>query len=259
MEPRHAYSVLFGKPTASQATDFHPGQSLRVVGPVFRDGATAGISAVEAVGAPVASPAGQLRIDVHSSADLVGYEESWFALRAGATGGMRIEPERPAFVREGETELLDAPRRTSLEFLPEARFVRMLYLVRVAESGDHDVLFVTASTHGDLEERARAVLDDPGTCLAPAVDWCVAGPPELSFNLSVTVELHGIQERVDPGTQLGRFLRGRLGARVDAGSGLTVWRPYSHRRTRVELERASTAILSLPLLGAERIAAVPAE
>ncbi len=251
LELRHAYSVLFGHPADSSFMDFLPGRALKVVGPVFRGGAASGRSAVASASDPKAAGGARLSIDVRASEDLIGYEESWYAIRETTDGGIRVEHERTAFFHDGEAESLDAPLRTGFAFAPQARFMRMIYLTRVAESGDHDVLFLAAPTRRELETRSTAVLDDPRTCSKKTAEsWCATGPSELSFNLYVAVERNGTEERIAPGTTLGDFLRMQAPA---AGGDLEILRPYGDRLAKVDFDPSSGAIFSLPLLGGEKI------
>ena len=252
---RQTYSVPFGKIVRSEFMDFHPGQELRVVGPVFRDGSGSERSAVASGVSTQAGPDGALNVVVRSSPDLVGYEESWFAVRSEGDGGLRMERERTQFFHDGEVETLDAPQSTGFAFLSGARFMRMIYLIRVADSHDHDVLFVKAPTRRELETRSASLLEDPSRCSARAAeDWCEVGPRELSFNLFVTVEINGSSKQVAPGALLGRSLRDVIdGSVTGAERSLAVFRPYAGRLAEVDFDPSSSAILSLPLIGGEKI------
>ena len=80
------------------------------------------------------------------------------------------------------------------------------------------------------------------------------GLRELAFNLFVSVELNGSREHVAPGTPLGRFLRDEIGGSVaDAKRSLVILRPHAARLAKVDFDRSSDAILSLPLIGGEKI------
>ena len=252
---RHTYTVQFGGMFRSEFMDFHPGQQLRIVGPVFRDGSDARLAAVGPVVSVKPGPEGGLNIGVRASPDLLGYEESWFAVRAGADGALRLDHQRTRFFQGTEAESLEEPQGTRFAFLSGARFIRMIYLLRVAEAHDHDLLFVKGSTRSELDARSASVIGEPGRCRAPdAEDWCAVGPRELSFNLFVSVEFNGSREQVAPGTPLGRFLRGEIGGSVtDAKRSLVVIRPHAARLAKVDFDRSSDAILSLPLIGGEKI------
>ncbi len=133
--------------------------------------------------------------------------------------------------------------------------MRMIYLIRVAEAHDHDLLFVKAPTRRELEARSASVIEDPSRCLArDAEDWCSVGPRELSFNLFVTVEVNGFSKQVAPGTLLGQLLRDVIGGGVtNAERSLVVFRPHAARLAKVAFDHSNNAILSLPLIGGEKI------
>ena len=99
--------------------------------------------------------------------------------------------------------------------------------------------------------------DDPGRCQdSRSGDWCTRVSRDLSLNVFVTVTLNGIEVDTAPGIPLGQFLRNGFGSGAGAvPDELQVRRPYGSRLAAVEFDPRSTAILSLPLLGGERILA----
>ena len=142
-----------------------------------------------------------------------------------------------------------------LSLSPQARNMRMVFLTRVASSHDHDVLFLVARTRRELETRYRAIQADPNECFEPDNGrWCRVGPRELALNLYVMVTLNGTEVPVAPGTLISRLLKGaRIGRGDETPRDLQIWRPYGNRLARIEFDRSSPEILSLPLLGGERI------
>ena len=151
-----SYAVHFGNEVRAEFMDFLPGQQLRIVGPVFRDGPNSKASAVGPVVSTQGGPEGGLNSAVRASPDLIGYEESWFAVRPGADGALRLEHQRTKSFQQGEVVTLVGPQATSFAFLSGARFMRMIYLVRVAEGHDHDLPFVKAPTRRELDARSAA-------------------------------------------------------------------------------------------------------
>ena len=80
------------------------------------------------------------------------------------------------------------------------------------------------------------------------------GPRELSFNLFVTVDANGSPKQIAQGTSLGRFLWDETGGSVTGTErSLVVFRPYADRLARVDFDPSNRAILSLPLIGGEKI------
>ena len=251
---RETYAVAFGQPVTSRFTDFHPGRILKIVGPVLRDEAERADLKVEAA---VQDGFRGLSLQVRSSENLLGYEESRYVIATDAAGDLRLDHDHTRLHRNGEMTVPERPTATDAGFVPGGRFLRMIYLTRVAETGDHDVLLVSGATRTELEARSEAVSDDPGMCQeSRSGDWCTRVSRDLSLNVFVTVTLNGIEVDTAPGIPLGQFLHNGFGLGAPAvPDELQVRRPYRNRMAAVEFDPRSTAILSLPLLGGERILA----
>lgn len=251
---RETYAVAFGQPVTSRFTDFHPGRILKIVGPVLRDEAERADLKVEAA---VQDGFRGLSLQVRSSENLLGYEESRYVIATDAAGDLRLDHDYTRLYRNGEMTVPERPTATDAGFVPGGRFLRMIYLTRVAETGDHDVLLVSGATRTELEARSEAVSDDPGMCQeSRSGDWCTRVSRDLSLNVFVTVTLNGIEVDTAPGIPLGQFLHNGFGLGAPAvPDELQVRRPYRNRMAAVEFDPRSTAILSLPLLGGERILA----
>lgn len=249
---RDAYGIAFGQPTNSRFIDFYPGQKLKIVGPVLQDESQTLETAVEST---TADGAGGLRLEVRSSANLIGYEESRYSIAVRGDGDLSLTHDYTNLFRDAEMETLEGPSVTAVAFIPKRRYIRMIYLTRVAETGDHDVLLVVAATREELETRSEAIVRDPGKCKdSGSAEWCHQVPNNLSLNLYVTVALNGIEVDVAPGLPLGQFLRNGMSRRAgNVPPGLEVHRPFGDRLERVEFDQSSAAILSLPLMGGEVI------
>ena len=194
---------------------------------------------------------GGLNLPVRSSANLVGYEETWFSITGAGNGDSRIKHDQTRFFHDGEITVLERPDVTAVSFTPQGRFIRMIHLARVGERGDHGVLFVSGRTREELETKSAAVLKNPSQCLeANSNGWCQGAPAKLAINLFVMVVLNGTAEDVAPGIALGQFLRRGFGSRtMITPSGLEVYRPYADRLAEAEFDPSSGAIMTLPLLG----------
>lgn len=249
---RDTYRIPYGHSSTSDFIDFVAGQRLKVVGPVLRDDSEPLELTVESVDP---GGAGGLNLRVRSSANLAGYEESWYSITVAGNGDSRITHDQTRFFHDGEITVLERPEVTAVSFMPQGRFIRMVYLARVAERGDHDVLFVSGPTREELETRSAAVLKNPSQCIeANSNEWCRGAPSKLAINLFVTVVLNGTAEEVAPGIALGQFLRRGFGPRtMSTPPGLEVYRPYADRLAEVAFDPSSGAIMTLPLLGGERI------
>ena len=247
-----AYRIAYGHPPASGFTDLVAGQKLKVVGPVLRDDSDPSEPIVESIDP---DDGGGLSLRVRSSANLAGYEESRYSIAVGRSGDLRLKHDHTKFFHDGEITVLEEPDVTAVSFIPQDRYMRMNYLARVTERGDHDVLFVSGSTREELEKRSAAVSRNPGLCFeADSEEWCQGASNRLAINLFVTVVLNGTPEDASPGIPLGRFLRRAFGPRaMISPRGLEVYRPHGNRLAKVDFDPSSGTIMTLPLLGGERI------
>ena len=247
-----AYRIAYGHPSTSGFIDFVAGQKLKVIGPVLRDDSASSELTVESIDP---NDGGGLSLRARSSANLVGYEESWYSITVGSNGDLRFKHDHTKFFRDGEITALEQPDVTAVSFIPHDRYMRMNYLARVAERGDHDVLFLSGSTREELETRSAAVSRNPGLCFEEDSDeWCQGASNRLAINLFVTVVLNGTTEEAPPGIPLGKFLRRGFGPRaLISPRGLEVYRPHGNRLAKVDFDPSSETIMALPLLGGESI------
>ena len=247
-----AYRIAYGHPPASGFIDLVAGHRLKVVGPVLRDDSESAELTVESIDP---NDGGGLSLRARSSANLAGYEESWYSITVGRNGDLRLKHDHTKFFHDGEIRVLERPDVTAVSFIPHDRYMRMNYLARVAERGDHDVLFVSGSTREELETRSAAVSRNPGLCFeADSDEWCQGASNRLAINLFVTVVLNGATEEAPPGIPLGQFLRRGFGPRaMIAPRGLEVYRPHRNRLAKVDFDPSSGTIMTLPLLGGETI------
>lgn len=247
-----AYRIAYGHPPTSGFIDLVAGQKLKVVGPVLRDDSDPSEPIVESIDP---DDGGGLSLRVRSSANLAGYEESRYSIAVGRSGELRLKHDHTKFFHDGEITVLEEPDVTAISFIPQDRYMRMNYLARVTERGDHDVLFVSGSTREELERRSAAVSGSPGLCFeADSEEWCQGAANRLAINLFVTVVLNGTTEEASPGIPLGRFLRRAFGPRaMISPRGLEVYRPHGNRLAKVDFDPSSGTIMTLPLLGGERI------
>ena len=247
-----AYRIAYGHPSASGFIDLVAGHKLKVVGPVLHDSSESSELTVESIDPGVG---GGLSLRARSAANLAGYEESWYSITVGINGDLRLKHDQTRFFHDGEITVLEQPDVTAVSFIPHDRYMRMNYLARVAERGDHDVLFVSGSTREELETRSAAVSRNPSLCFeADSDEWCRGASSKLAINLFVTVVLNGTAAEATPGMPLGQFLRRGFGPRATISArGLEVYRPHGNRLAKVDFDPSSGTIMTLPLLGGERI------
>lgn len=72
-----AYRIAYGHPSASGFIDLVAGQKLKIVGPVLRDDSESAELTVESIDP---NDGGGLSLRARSSANLAGYEESWYSI-----------------------------------------------------------------------------------------------------------------------------------------------------------------------------------
>jgi hypothetical protein len=263
---------------ASGFTDLLPGYRVRVVSPVFREGAAP--DAATTVGKEtVEESAGGLTVSLQTSPDLVGYEMAWYAVEPLPQGGSRVVPQYADFHQEGEVARQAAPRVNQLAFDPRMAYFRMLFMARrMTSSNDHDIFLVAAPTLPLLEERTRSLDVDASACEpfegpaggqdsgpqaapgesslprpAAAQTTCVVAPRQVAVVVFLPVRVQGKEVLVHPGATLASALR-EAGAEADlALPTLSVQKPYGRRLAAVEALGEKRDLLALPLSGGEEI------
>jgi hypothetical protein len=263
-------------------TDLLPGYRVRVVSPVFREGAppdaqtTVGKQTVE--GSP-----GGLTVSVQTSPDLIGYEMAWYAVELRPQGGARIVPQYADFHQEGEVARQPAPRVNHLDFDPKMAYFRMMVMARrMTDSNDHDIFLVAAPTQPLLDQRSRALEAGASACgpvgsrssaphrrggglQAAASDsavpraveeqtTCAVAPSQVAVVAFIPVRVQGKEVLIHPGATLAGALR-EAGADVDqALPTLGARKPYGSKLASVKALGEKTDLLRLPLSGGEEIA-----
>ncbi len=263
-------------------TDLLPGYRVRVVSPVFREGAppdaqtTVGKQTVE-------EKPGGLTVSVQTSPDLIGYEMAWYAVEPRPEGGSRIVPQYADFHHEGEITRQPAPRVKHLDFDRQMAYFRMLVMARrMTDSNDHDIFLLAAPTQPLLEQRTRALeagnsscqssagrSSNPGTPIgepqaatpdsavvraAEDQTTCTIAPSQVAVVAFIPVRVQGKEVLVHPGATLAGALQ-EAGADIDqALPTLVARKPYGRRLAPVRALGEKTDLLRLPLTGAEEIA-----
>jgi len=153
---------------SSGYTDLRPGYKLRVVSPVFREGAPPDATVMQEETKVEASEGG-LTVVGKASPDLIGYQIAWYAVEPRARGGgARIVPQFAEYHSEGEVTRQNAPHANYLTFDRGMAYFRMLFMARRTESNDHDILVMAAPTQANLEERTRALEAGTQACMPAA-------------------------------------------------------------------------------------------
>lgn len=227
--------------------DLRVGYRLRTVRPVFRDGAEA-TSALRQVGETEAVPGGGLTVTVRATEALVGYERAWYEFVPGQASGAVLRPLETVLVIEGEESSQPSPLDRWLAFDDDARYFRLLFLSRLTETAENDILLVGAPTPVAVEDHTEALRQDPERCAD--LFGCKRAPVETAVLPFITVDVDGDPVPLAPGARI-RSALATESKPSDELDGLAVWKPSGGRLVPVRFDDDS--ILRLPLLGGERI------
>ena len=93
LDPRAAFNLVHPSVLSAGYVDLSPENRLKVVGPILREGAPSGASAISSSAAQVAGNDGKLVVTLRASKDFLGYETAWFGIQPFAGHpGARIAP-----------------------------------------------------------------------------------------------------------------------------------------------------------------------
>jgi hypothetical protein len=184
-----------------------------------------------------------LTVTARASADLVGVETAWYAVRASAgagTSGYGITPLSAERKVQGRAEPRSGGPEVNFFEGAGSGFYRLLY------KGDGTEVVVTARTRAGLEA-------DPETCGKPGGANCIMVPRFVPVNPYVAVQVNGEEVRVPVGSSLRAVVRagGRL---VEEVMGtLVITKPFGGRQVTMEFDRSKQDVMSLVLLGNETV------
>lgn len=197
----------------SDTIELHPGQRLKTVSPI-------------PFGRPVklesvSGTDGSLIVSVKS--DLAGYQVAWWTIESA---GIRFAG---AESHAGDTVTAVDHPDFPLRAAPEAKRIRLSYLIRVSTS-DHNAVLL-------FGDDARQEI-----------------PGEVAISVYARLTANGVPLDVPvPATVAGALRAAGLRNPSDALATLAVRRPYRSQLTPVEFDRTRHDILSLPLLGGEEL------
>jgi len=141
--------------------DLEPGWRVRVVTPILKSGGYRLKTADQTAGGPSAAT-----LTVKAGPDFLGYEIAWYAVEA------RKIVFTAAEVHNKDGVVPAAQPIVPLFRLPgEARYVRLIYLVRVSEA-DHDMAVVAASKVDALDALTAQVRAHPETWGSQRKTFC---------------------------------------------------------------------------------------
>ena len=248
--------VLRGESLAIKGfLDLTSRNSLRVVSPVFRPGATPG-AAIASQSAASPGPNGSITLTVKANPDLTGYEVAWYDIRQRADGsGFRIVPRTAEVHIAGQVEQRPGPQVNQFVLDPAARWFRH-FVMTSSSRNDYDIVLLSASTASELETRTEAFRRDaPGYLRAANRNSYAAMTREIGVNAYIRVKVKGVETDTAWGNSIRQVIEeadGR-GNAAKALPRLSVFKPYGGGLRRVEWDAATEDVLNLALEGGEEI------
>jgi hypothetical protein len=243
LDPAAAFRLTHVDDRRSGYLDLGPENRLQVDSPIMREGAPADAPAIES------AKINGLTVELKASANLLGFETAWYAIRAKERGvGFAIAPLYSESHIEGKAERQPTPRTNYLRFRPDAGFYRIFY------RGDRTIVLLSAPTRVDLERQTEALNKDPNACAGFPAETCVMIPRNVGVNADVVASVNGREIALPVGATVASAIRA-AGERAPERilPGLAVTRLFAGKPAAVEFDRASADILSLLLMGNEEI------
>ena len=239
--------------------DLGPEYRLFSAGPILREGAKPGAELI--VSSNPEAKGGALTLDVKPTADLIGVETAWYAIRPRTDGeGMSIA-FLSAMDRVGDqVSQPDKPRVDYLHFSDRAAYYR--FFLHTADSrSDHLAIVLAASTRGELREQTKRLESDAGICAKAAADGlCVEAPFGSALSLALVATVNGKEVALrDTWTVRGALLAAGVKRAESVLPTLEVRRFYNGQLVPVRFDRSRTDVLDLALSGREEIRWQPLE
>ena len=233
--------------------DLGPEYRLYSASPILRDGAKPGAPLI--VSSDAVANGGALTVEVKPSADLIGVETAWYAIRDRTEG----EGANIAFLsaedRIGDqVSRPDKPRVDYLRFSDRAAYYR--FFLHTADSqSDHLAIVLAAPTRGELREQTKLLQADPGVCAkAAAAGLCVEAPFGSALSPALVATVNGAEVAIRDAWTVRGALRAAGVRRVESVlATLQVRRFYNGRLVPVLFDRSRTDVLDLALSGREDI------
>jgi hypothetical protein len=228
--------------------DLGPHHRLKVVSPIFREGAPPGASSLEATS--ISGNNRTLTVDVKTSADFLGYENAWFSVepRPDRIGVRFVAGAAELHVAGKVTEEAQS-RFNYFRFATDAAYFRLFYLTRLS-GADHDIAILSAHTRAELDERTA----NAEKCGTPAEPQCILVPKEVAVVPHIAVMVNGKEIAILAGSRVrDAILAGGEKNPRQALATLAVQRFYSGALTAVDFDHTAPDILDLPLSGGEDI------
>ena len=246
LDPGIAYRLLYASGARTGYVDLGPEIRLQVNSPVLREGTPADEPIIES------SRISGLTVEVKSSANLLGFETAWYAVRPKPNAiGYEIAPISAEKHVAGATEALAGPATNYFQFSPQTAFYRLFYK---SDQGTTKIVIAGAATRAELDNVARSLDSDPDACRKLGAGMCVVLPQYVAANPDVVVAVNGREVALPVGASVGAAIQ--AGGEKDPQrvlAQLIVRKLYRGKPVAVEFDRASLDILAMNLLGGEEI------
>ncbi|SPE38301.1 conserved hypothetical protein [Candidatus Sulfopaludibacter sp. SbA6] len=246
LDPSAAYRLLYASGARTGYVDLGPEIRLQVNSPVLREGTPADAPAVES------SKISGLTVEVKTSANLLGFEIAWYAVRPKPNAiGYEIVPISAERHVGGTAEAEAGPAYNYFQFSPQAAFCRLFYK---ADQGTTRIVVAGAATRAELDGAAQSLDSDPDACQKFGAGMCVVLPQHVAANPDVVAMVNGREVALPVGATVRSAVQ--AGGEKDPQrvlAQLHVRRLYGGKLVAVEFDRASQDIFGLTLLGGEEI------
>jgi hypothetical protein len=235
--------------SSASYVDLGPENRLQVDSPILRDGAAPDAKVLESAKVSQGDTPYDLRVEVKTTADVVGFETAWYAIRPKERGvGFQVAPLYAESHIQGTVDRRAEPRVNYFRFRPEAAFFRTFY------RGDRTIILVSAPTPAELDRETEALKKDGGACATFPAETCVLLPQNVGMNPHIAVTVNGKEVMV----RVGASVRVALVAAGERNPEplvprLTVRKLYAGRPAPVQFDPADRGILNLILVGGEEI------
>jgi hypothetical protein len=171
----------------SNYIDLQPGWRLHVVTPILRSG---GYRLQ-----PVDRQTGGNTIAVSTGGDFLGYETAYYAVRACGRG-VRVEFSTAEITQDGKTALQPQPVAHLFQLPRNARYVRLIYLLRTSQA-DHDMAVVATGEMDTLAMLTYQVQADPSSgCRSDSASFCSWIPAGIAVRPEIQKDVDGVTQWV---------------------------------------------------------------
>jgi len=249
LSPRAGYQLLHVRDLPTGYLDIGPENRLQVDSPILKSGAAADAPLVGTTRVTGASGDGRsLQVETTVSADLIGYERAWYAIRPKVGGiGASIVPMSAERTIEGKKEAAAGPAVNHLQFPPQAAFYRLFY------RGDQTIAVLFAATRAELDRRTERMAAGSGTCEEAGQPVCVQMPRNVGMNAFVVVVVNGREAVLPVGATIRSAILTEEKKPESTLARLKVRRRYRAATAAVEFDPGNAVVLDMVLAGGEEI------